>query len=56
MKFCINGRKNALLKRQGGGGSLDREDEDAEDHKLLSDILIRDLTAYRTLGLPPAMS
>ena len=39
-----------------GGESLDREDEDADDHKPLSDILIRDLTAHRTLGLRLALS
>ena len=36
--------------------SLDAEDEDADDHKPLSDILIRDLTAHRTLGLRLALS
>jgi ParB family chromosome partitioning protein len=39
-----------------GGDTLDPEDEDADDHKPLSDILIRDLTAYRTLGLRLALS
>jgi ParB family chromosome partitioning protein len=39
-----------------GGESLDREDEDADDHKPLSDILIRDLTAHRTLGLRLVLS
>lgn len=38
------------------GESLDGEDEDADDHKPLSDILIRDLTAHRTLGLRLALS
>src|SRR5258707_14286777 len=38
------------------GENLDREDEDADDHKPLSDILIRDLTAHRTLGLRLALS
>ncbi|MEW6769753.1 MAG: ParB/RepB/Spo0J family partition protein [Pseudomonadota bacterium] len=37
-------------------GNLDGEDEDADDHKPLSDILIRDLTAHRTLGLRLALS
>src|SRR5216684_3565768 len=37
------------------GESLDGEDEDADDHKPLSDILIRDLTAHRTLGLRLAL-
>jgi ParB family chromosome partitioning protein len=39
-----------------GGETLDGEDEDADDHKPLSDILIRDLTAHRTLGLRLALS
>jgi ParB family transcriptional regulator, chromosome partitioning protein len=39
-----------------GGESLDGEDENADDHKPLSDILIRDLTAHRTLGLRLALS
>jgi ParB family chromosome partitioning protein len=34
---------------------LDGEDEDGDDHKPLSDILIRDLTAHRTLGLRLAL-
>jgi ParB family transcriptional regulator, chromosome partitioning protein len=38
------------------GETLDAEDEDADDHKPLSDILIRDLTAHRTLGLRLALS
>ena len=41
---------------EAGDGSLDGEDEDGEDHKPLSDILIRDLTAHRTLGLRLALS
>jgi ParB family chromosome partitioning protein len=40
---------------EAGGNTLDREDEDADDHKPLSDILIRDLTAHRTLGLRLAL-
>ena len=39
-----------------GGNTLGREDEDGDDHKSLSDILIRDLTAHRTLGLRLALS
>jgi ParB family transcriptional regulator, chromosome partitioning protein len=39
-----------------GGNTLDAEDEDADDHKPLSDILIRDLTAHRTLGLRLALN
>jgi ParB family chromosome partitioning protein len=38
------------------GESLDGEDENADDHRPLSDILIRDLTAHRTLGLRLALS
>ena len=34
----------------------DGEDEDGDGHKPLSDILIRDLTAHRTLGLRLALS
>ena len=39
-----------------GGETSDAEDEDDDDHKPLSDILIRDLTAHRTLGLRLALS
>jgi ParB family chromosome partitioning protein len=35
---------------------LDEEDEDGDGHKPLSDILIRNLTAQRTLGLRLALS
>lgn len=38
------------------GGDTFGEDEDGDDHKPLSDILIRDLTAHRTLGLRLALS
>ncbi|MBX9821604.1 MAG: ParB N-terminal domain-containing protein [Afipia birgiae] len=38
-----------------GDETLDGEDEDSEDEKPLSDILIRDLTAHRTLGLRLAL-
>ncbi|UPJ49626.1 ParB N-terminal domain-containing protein [Bradyrhizobium sp. 200] len=41
---------------EAGDGSLDGEDEDSDGHKPLSDILIRDLTAHRTLGLRLALS
>src|SRR5882724_4853532 len=43
-------------KGEAGGDGLDGEDEDADDHKPLSDTLIRDLTAHRTLGLRLALS
>lgn len=39
-----------------GGEGLDGEDEDGDGHKPLSDILIRDLSAHRTLGLRLALS
>jgi ParB family chromosome partitioning protein len=39
-----------------GGESPDREDDDGDDHKPLSDILVRDLTAHHTLGLRLALS
>ena len=38
-----------------GDESVDGEDEEADDEKPLSDILIRDLTAHRTLGLRLAL-
>ena len=41
---------------EAGRESSDGEDEDADGHKPLSDILIRDLTAHRTLGLRLALS
>ena len=42
--------------RETGGEHSEKEDEDADDGKPLSDILIRDLTAHRTLGLRLALS
>jgi ParB family chromosome partitioning protein len=42
--------------RENGGEHSEKEDEDADDHKPLSDILTRDLTAHRTLGLRLALS
>jgi ParB family chromosome partitioning protein len=41
---------------EAGAEGLDGEDEDGDGHKPLSDILIRDLTAHRTLGLRLALS
>jgi ParB family chromosome partitioning protein len=38
---------------KAGDESLDREDDDPDAHKPLSDILIRDLTAHR---LPPGFA
>jgi ParB family transcriptional regulator, chromosome partitioning protein len=40
---------------EAGSDGSDGEDEDGDGHKPLSDILIRDLTAYRTLGLRLAL-
>jgi ParB family chromosome partitioning protein len=45
-----------VLNGEAGNESSDGEDEDADGHKPLSDILIRDLTAHRTLGLRLALS
>jgi ParB family transcriptional regulator, chromosome partitioning protein len=52
----INGDDGTVRGGESGDESSDREDEDADDHKPLSDILIRDLTAHRTLGLRLALS
>jgi ParB family chromosome partitioning protein len=51
-----NENGGAVANGEAGGNTLDAEDEDADDHKPLSDILIRDLTAHRTLGLRVALS
>lgn len=48
-----DGRTGA--SHESGGDILDAEDDDADDHRPLSDILIRDLTAHRTLGLRLAL-
>lgn len=40
---------------EAGDAGLDGEEEDGDGHKPLSDILIRDLTAHRTLGLRLAL-
>jgi ParB family transcriptional regulator, chromosome partitioning protein len=58
------GEGGHTVHEEGGTGpngeaedkSLDGEDEDGDGHKPLSDILIRDLTAHRTLGLRLALS
>ena len=42
--------------RETGSEHSEKEDEDTDDGKPLSDILIRDLTAHRTLGLRLALS
>jgi ParB family chromosome partitioning protein len=52
----LNEDGGAVRNGMAGSESLDGEDEDADDHKPLSDILIRDLTAHRTLGLRLALS
>ena len=59
------GEEGGELVNEDGAGSpnpetgsehSETEDEDVDDHKPLSDILIRDLTAHRTLGLRLALS
>ncbi len=40
---------------EDAGPAVETEDEDADDGKPLSDLLIRDLTAHRTLGLRLAL-
>jgi ParB family chromosome partitioning protein len=52
----VNDHGGAVQNGIARGESMDGEDEDADDHKPLSDILIRDLTAHRTLGLRLALS
>jgi ParB family chromosome partitioning protein len=56
------GEGRATSNDEGGTGpdgagreSVDGEDEECDDEKPLSDILIRDLTAHRTLGLRLAL-
>jgi len=44
-----------ILNGECGSDSSEGEDEDGDDHKPLSDILIRDLTAHCTLGLRLAL-
>jgi len=46
----------ATVHGEAGNKSSDSEDEDGDGYKPLSDILIRDLTAHRTLGLRLALS
>lgn len=45
-----------VLNGEAGRESSEGEDEDADGHKPLSDSLIRDLTAHRTLGLRLSLS
>ena len=52
----VNQDGGTVPNGEAGGNAFDGEDEDADDHKPLSDILIRDLTAHRTLGLRLALS
>jgi len=52
----VNDHGSTSPNGEPGGDTLDAEDEDTDDHKPLSDILIRDLTAHRTLGLRLALS
>jgi ParB family chromosome partitioning protein len=42
-------------EEEGQASDADPEDEEAEDGKPLSDLLVRDLTAHRTLGLRLAL-
>jgi ParB family chromosome partitioning protein len=54
----VNGDGEVIEDGEGGDGAFvpDTEDEDAEDDSTpLSDLLIRDLTAHRTLGLRLAL-
>ena len=51
----VNDGGGTVPNGEAGGNTSDAEDEDADDHKPLSDILIRDLTAHRTLGLRLAL-
>jgi ParB family chromosome partitioning protein len=52
---AVNDDSGAGPNGEAGGGALGAEDEDVDDQKSLSDILIRDLTAHRTLGLRLAL-
>ena len=52
----INGDGEVIDDGEDGASASDTEDDDTEDEgKALSDILIRDLTAHRTLGLRLAL-
>ncbi len=51
----VNDDGGTIPDGEAGGKNFDAEDEDADGHKPLSDILIRDLTAHRTLGLRLAL-
>jgi ParB family chromosome partitioning protein len=53
---AVDDNSGTVRNREAEAESVDGEDEDADDHKPLSDILIRDLTAHRTLGLRLALS
>lgn len=52
----LNDDGEAISNGAPGEDTFDPEDEDTGDQKPLSDILIRDLTAHRTLGLRLALS
>jgi ParB family chromosome partitioning protein len=52
----VNEDSGIIPNGKAGGEGLDGEDENGDGHKPLSDILIRDLTAHRTLGLRLALS
>jgi ParB family chromosome partitioning protein len=53
---AVHGDGGADPSGEAGGETSDPEDEDADGNKPLSDILIRDLTAHRTLGLRLVLS
>lgn len=52
----VNDADKVVVEGGREADSLDREDEDGDGHRPLSDILIRDLTAHRTLGLRLALA
>jgi ParB family transcriptional regulator, chromosome partitioning protein len=52
----VHGDAGTGADGEAGANTSDPEDEDPDGHKPLSDILIRDLTAHRTLGLRLALS
>jgi ParB family chromosome partitioning protein len=48
---ALAGDGEAGEDEDGEASASDPEDDEAEDGKPLSDLLVRDLTAHRTLGL-----
>jgi len=47
--------EDEIVEDEGRVSAVETDDEDADDGKPLSDLLIRDLTAHRTLGLRLAL-